>query len=531
MSESLTQIGKYRIERELGRGGMGVVYRAFDPVVERTVAIKTIRLDVEDPANLAERLKREAKSVGQLEHPNIVTLYDAGEAEGLFYLAMQFIQGETLQQRIERQKWFTWNEVHELMRQICSGLGYAHHHGVVHRDIKPANIMITTDGLVKLTDFGIAKLADAGTLSSGMVVGTPSYMSPEQALGKPVDARSDIFSLGSILYELTTAEKAFPGQNATTIIYKIVHEVPVPVTSLQPGLDPELDAIVLRALAKSPDQRFQGCQELAQALESYTAMLVSAVPKTTIMSPPQTSQARPVEESRASRVSVGSSTSVIAPATAPAGLPVSTGPLSPGERPEAAFRRRSPVVWMGAVALGILFVMVAALLIMQLRRSGPVQESVSPPTVDSPRPTTQKPSSAGEQREVPPQQPAEEISSRSEPAKSEPHPSAVVEPPKAERTRAPAKAGSRRTAAEKPAASSQKQTPAASSSSPSIPQPETYDSLIVSGDVAFQQGEYQQALDAYRKAYRLNPRSREARRKIALALTLLGRAEEARQYQ
>ena len=224
MAQTLTQIGKYQIERELGRGAMGVVYKAFDPIVERKVAIKTIRLDVEDAADLLNRLKREAKSVGQLEHPNIVTLYDAGESSGLFYLAMQFIEGETLQDRLERQRWFTLKEILELFAQICSGLDYAHSRGVIHRDIKPANIMISTNGVVKLTDFGIAKLAGGGTTTRGLIVGTPSYMSPEQAVGKPLDGRSDIFSLGSILYELLTGEKAFPGQNVTTVMYKIVHE-------------------------------------------------------------------------------------------------------------------------------------------------------------------------------------------------------------------------------------------------------------------------------------------------------------------
>lgn len=273
----LTQIGRYRVESELGRGAMGVVFKAFDPVVERVVAIKTIPLSVEDPEVLVHRLQREAKAVGQLEHPNIVTLYDAGEASGAFYIAMQFIQGETLQERMSRQRWFLLKEIQVFFRQICAALDYAHRLGVVHRDIKPSNIMITPEGLVKLTDFGIAKLAGAGTTSPGMIMGTPSYMSPEQALGKTLDGRSDIFSLGSILYELITGEQAFPGLNATTVMYRIVHEPPSPMTSLQPGLDPAVEAIVLKALTKQPGQRYQTCAELAAAVDCYVPRGVAEI--------------------------------------------------------------------------------------------------------------------------------------------------------------------------------------------------------------------------------------------------------------
>jgi eukaryotic-like serine/threonine-protein kinase len=532
--ESLTQIGKYRIERELGRGGMGVVYQAFDPVVERTLAIKTIRLDVENPADLVERLKREAKSVGQLEHPNIVTLYDAGEAEGLFYLAMQFIQGETLLDRINRQKWFAWKEVLDLMRQICAGLGYAHQRGIVHRDIKPANIMITTEGVVKLTDFGIAKLVDTGTSSSGMVVGTPSYMSPEQALGRPVDARSDIFSLGSILYELTASEKAFPGQNATTVIYKIVHESPIPVTVLQPGLDPALDAIVLRALEKSPEHRFASCNELAQALESYSSGMAATMRKTAIMPSPWTSQGVPGEESRGPSVPAKPSAHTLeTPTPVPEAWPA-TGRIAEPSAPPAV-KSRSPLMWLGAGALGAVLIVVAVLLTLRVQRPAASPETSAPATVtpgsattSAPRPpTVESPPKAAETSQPPASQAAQPASPKAEPATPrgvESTPSRQPTTPADTRTSRHA-SESNKTASESSTSSVRRQKPAA------VPQPETYESLIVAGDMAFQQGHYQAAVDAYKKAYALNPGSVEAKRKIVVALTLLGHPEEAQKYQ
>jgi len=266
----LEQIGRYHIEGELGKGAMGLVYRATDPNIGRTVALKTMRLDVHgiEAEEMLQRFRNEARSAGVLNHPNIVTIYDAGEADGLFYMAMEVIEGETLQQLLQKHRVLPVEQVLSLCRQVGEGLDFAHERHVIHRDIKPANIMLTTSGLVKIMDFGIAK-AGGGLTSTGQVLGTPNYMSPEQVKGKPLDGRSDLFSLGVVLYEMLTGEKPFGAQNVTTIIYKIVHEDPIPPRELDVSIHPGLSAVVARALSKDPELRYQTGAQLATDLEDY----------------------------------------------------------------------------------------------------------------------------------------------------------------------------------------------------------------------------------------------------------------------
>lgn len=263
-------VGRYEIIEELGRGAMGVVYKAKDPTIGRTVALKTLRLDVHglDAAEMVRRFQNEARAAGVLSHPNIVTIYDAGECDGIFYIAMEFIQGTTLHELLAEQHILPSEDVIRYSRQICKGLDYAHSHGIVHRDVKPANIMITANGTVKIMDFGIAKAGGSMT-STGQVLGTPNYMAPEQVKGRPLDGRSDLFSFGVILYEMLTGEKPFVGQNVTTIIYKIVNENPIAPRDLDVTVHPGLSAIVTRALAKSPDDRYQTGADLVRDLESY----------------------------------------------------------------------------------------------------------------------------------------------------------------------------------------------------------------------------------------------------------------------
>jgi serine/threonine-protein kinase len=269
----LTKAGRYELREELGRGAMGVVYHAHDPVIGRDVAVKTMHLSEAGTGmsreELVARFQTEARAAGLLTHPNIVVIYDAGEEEGLFYITMELVEGRSLQTLLDAHQLFPLSRVMKLMEQVCSALDFAHQHNVVHRDIKPANLVLTADDTVKITDFGTAKILQFGTAQTAHVMGTPSYMSPEQVKGKPVDGRSDIFSLGVILYELMTGEKPFPGQNITTVIYKIINEEPISPRSLDSSIHPGLSAVITRALSKDPDVRFQNCHELLNALKNY----------------------------------------------------------------------------------------------------------------------------------------------------------------------------------------------------------------------------------------------------------------------
>jgi serine/threonine-protein kinase len=277
---ALEKIGRYEIVGQLGRGAMGIVYKALDPTIGRTVALKTMRLDVQGPetSELLARFRNEARLAGVLNHPNIVTIYDAGEINGLFYMAMEYIEGKTLYQLLLQEHALHFEHVLDLSRQICAGLDAASSQRVVHRDIKPANIMMLPSGVVKIMDFGIAKAGGSMT-STGEVLGTPNYMSPEQVKGKPLDGRSDLFSYGVILYEMVTGEKPFAGDNITTIIYKIVNEEPIPPRELNPEIHPGLDRVILKALAKNPHDRYQLGADLVMALESHESAAEEA-PKT-----------------------------------------------------------------------------------------------------------------------------------------------------------------------------------------------------------------------------------------------------------
>ncbi len=270
---ALEKIGRYEIVGQLGKGAMGIVYKATDPTIGRTVALKTMRLDVQGPesSELLARFRNEARLAGVLNHPNIVTIYDAGEINGLFYMAMEYIEGKTLYQLMLQEHALTLERVLDLSRQICAGLDAASAQRVVHRDIKPANIMILPSGVVKIMDFGIAKAGGSMT-STGEVLGTPNYMSPEQVKGKPLDGRSDLFSFGVILYEMVTGEKPFGGDNITTIIYKIVNEEPIPPRELNPEIHPGLNRVILKALAKTPQDRFQMGADLVYALENHETL-------------------------------------------------------------------------------------------------------------------------------------------------------------------------------------------------------------------------------------------------------------------
>jgi len=267
----MDRIGRYKIVREMGRGAMGVVYHAIDPNIGRPVAIKTIQLGggrkPEEQERLRERLFREARSAGMLSHPGIVTVYDVAQEGDLAYIAMEFVDGPTLDQLLSEQQ-LSPEMMFNVLGQTAVALDYAHQKGIVHRDIKPANIMIAADNTVKIADFGIAKITAAEQFTmTGSIVGTPHYMSPEQVQGQSVDGRSDQFSLAVIAYEMLTGEKPYTGEHLTTVVYKIVAEEPTPLHRLNPSLSSGIEAVVRKAMAKKPDARYDTCQEFAQALE------------------------------------------------------------------------------------------------------------------------------------------------------------------------------------------------------------------------------------------------------------------------
>jgi serine/threonine-protein kinase len=273
----MDRIGRYRIVKELGRGAMGIVYLATDPTIGRSVAIKTVRLrdldNAQQQEKLRERLFREARSAGVLSHPNIVTIYDMAEEDGLAYIAMEYVDGPTLDDLMSAPKPLESSRMFAILRQAANALDYAHTKGIVHRDIKPANIMLGRDGNVKVTDFGIAKIntgADSFT-KTGSLVGTPNYMSPEQVQGAETSGWSDQFSLAVVAYEILTGERPFPGEQLSTVVYKIVAEEPVSPQRLNRSLGPAIDGVLRKALSKKPNSRYRTCAEFVGSLETTCA--------------------------------------------------------------------------------------------------------------------------------------------------------------------------------------------------------------------------------------------------------------------
>lgn len=287
-------IGRYEILDELGHGAMGSVFRALDPAMNRTVALKTIlavALASEQGDEYRQRFYREARAAGALAHPGIVPVFDVGEHEGVPFLVMEFVKGRTLEFAMKNGERFSLERVCEIGGQIAEALGYAHHNGVIHRDIKPANILLTSveaygSERPKITDFGVAKLIGGGVTTTGQLLGTPAFMPPEQFTGAPLDGRADLFSLGVILYWMATGEQPFPGETMTAVSYKIVHTEPVPPAKLNPAIPAKMESVILKCLAKSPANRYQTGEELAQDLallgaDSKASSLQSTAPLAT----------------------------------------------------------------------------------------------------------------------------------------------------------------------------------------------------------------------------------------------------------
>ncbi|MGH8740765.1 MAG: CHASE2 domain-containing serine/threonine-protein kinase, partial [Burkholderiales bacterium] len=267
------KFGRFEVQKELGKGAMGVVYLGKDPKIGREVAIKTMALSQEfEPEELAEvkeRFFREAETAGRLSHPNIVTIYDTGEEHDFCYIAMELLKGGDLAPYVKPGKLLPADKVVSIVARVADALGYAHRQGVVHRDIKPANMMyhLETDTL-KVTDFGIARLTDSSKTKTGMVLGTPSFMSPEQLAGKKIEGRSDLFSLGVSLYQLLSGRLPFEGESMAQLMFKIANEPPTEILSVNPDVAPRLRAFLAHALAKNPDERFQTGEEFAGALRA-----------------------------------------------------------------------------------------------------------------------------------------------------------------------------------------------------------------------------------------------------------------------
>ena len=276
-----THIGRYEVIERIGQGGMGSVYLAKDPAIGRRVAIKLLKEEFDD--DLRQRFEREARSVGQIEHGNIVTIYDVGVHDGRPYIAMSYIAGETLAQLIRRKEPMPLVRRLLILEAVCAGLHAAHNVGIVHRDMKPANVMVDAQGVVKILDFGIARLASEGTQKTqdGTIMGTYNYMSPEQIAGKPLDCRSDIFAVGAIFYEVLSYTRAFSGSLRDGLWYRLVHEPPQPLRDLCRDLDADVERIVMRALEKEASKRYADLdamrREVAKVRRRVTAAEVASL--------------------------------------------------------------------------------------------------------------------------------------------------------------------------------------------------------------------------------------------------------------
>jgi len=267
----ISQLGRYEVIGELGQGAMGIVYKAKDPLIDRVVAIKTINLGLalDEKEEYESRFYQEAKAAGRLNHPNIVTIFDVGKSGDVAYIAMELLEGRELRDIMNDGGLLPVEQVLDIVAQVAQGLAYAHEHEIVHRDVKPSNIMVIRDGHVKITDFGIARMASSAVRTqTGMVLGSPKYMSPEQVMGKALDQRSDIFSLGVMLYEMLTGQAPFNGENVNAIMYQTLNAVPAPPNTINPAVPEMANFIVAKALAKKLEDRYQNARDFAVDLRA-----------------------------------------------------------------------------------------------------------------------------------------------------------------------------------------------------------------------------------------------------------------------
>jgi serine/threonine-protein kinase len=431
----MERIGRYEILGELGRGAMGVVYRARDPSIGRPVAIKTIRLDLfPDPAErarLRERFLREAQSAGVLSHPNIVTIYDVGEQDGLAYIAMEFVDGPTLAELIRSQS-LTRELLLEVLKQTAAGLDYAHKRGVVHRDIKPANIILHEGATPKIADFGVARLQSEQMTQAGLILGTIHYMAPEQLQSTAVDGRADQFSLAVIAYELLTGEKPFAADSVPALMFRVVNEAPTPPQRLNPTLTWPVEQVLTRALSKDPDQRFPSCSEFVSALEKalQTARDWRPVPVDAALTLPTV-----VETAAQSTVLAHPQPAPHAPSPAPSS-PAPTEQNSSPAGGKASARSPSRVLRLLRFAAVFCLVLGALVLLIDLTQDHwPASQSEPSPqgplSVSVPQPAPPPPTQPDLAVSKPPDEPAQTASPTSSPSPpAGPAPSAPLALPK-----------------------------------------------------------------------------------------------------
>ncbi len=427
-------IGKYRIERVLGRGAMGVVYLGRDPTIDRPVAIKIVvlpdGLEAHKVAEFRERFLREARAAGRLSHPAIVTVYEAddGSNSGIPFIAMEYVEGLPWNYKVRQGIKQDPDSILPLFREIASALDYAHKNGVVHRDIKPANIVQTPDGHVKLMDFGIAKVPTSELTREGQFLGTPAYMSPEQVMGRSVDGRADLFSLGTVLYELLSCKKPFPGEDISTVTYRIARDEPESLLDLNPGLAPEVEQMVRHLLEKDPQRRYATAGELVEDIDAYMAGAALPHAGTALGN---------------TSAAVGDPTLVAEEAKSP---PPKGSPPPARALPPASRRRLPLALTVGGAVLGLVVlgaVVLGAAALWSKARSGgpapPTEEAApagseaaasNPPAIPTPAPSSTSTGIAGpEPSPSPPVQPARPR--RSSPPKKEPktEPPPPVRPP------------------------------------------------------------------------------------------------------
>ena len=299
----ISTLGRYKIISEIGQGAMGVVYKAVDPIIDRTVAIKTINLNLskQELEEYEQRFQQEIKAAGRLNHPNIVTIYDVGKTDACAYMAMEYLEGQELKDIIASGKLLPPEQIVDISAMVADGLWFAHQQDIVHRDVKPSNIMVLKGGIAKITDFGIARLPNSAVKTmTGLILGSPRYMSPEQVIGKTIDARSDIFSLGVVLYEALTGIAPFDGDNVNAIMYATVNTTPPPPSAHNRHVPAMLDLIVAKAMAKLLEDRYQSIKEFADDLREVRRQMDSNRPATALKAStaPPAAQPKPTPPAR-----------------------------------------------------------------------------------------------------------------------------------------------------------------------------------------------------------------------------------------